>query len=89
MARNSKLKLCSFSFQFIVLKGNSSYNFQETITSASSITQSLTSELLDGHRKLLALVTSGNASAQNTNVLQPNNGPITGPPEVPKPSDFP
>ncbi|XP_051192930.1 enhancer of mRNA-decapping protein 4 isoform X2 [Lolium perenne] len=60
---------------------------KETITSASSITQSLTSELLDGHRKLLALVTSGNASAQNTNVLQPNNGPITGPPEVEAPLD--
>jgi enhancer of mRNA-decapping protein 4 len=60
---------------------------KETITSASSITQSLTSELLDGHRKLLALVTSGNANAQNTNVLQPNNGPITGPPEVEAPLD--
>lgn len=60
---------------------------KETITSASSITQSLTSELLDGHRKLLALVTSGNANAQNTNVLQPNNGPISGPPEVEAPLD--
>ncbi|VAI60328.1 unnamed protein product [Triticum turgidum subsp. durum] len=60
---------------------------KETITSASSITQNLTSELLDGHRKLLALVTSGNANAQNTNVLQPNNGPITGPPEVEAPLD--
>lgn len=56
--------------------------FQETITSASSITQSLTSELLDGHRKLLALVASGNAKAHN-------NGPITGPPEVLNAETFP
>ncbi|KAI4981635.1 hypothetical protein ZWY2020_022127 [Hordeum vulgare] len=60
---------------------------KETIASASSISQNLTSELLDGHRKLLALVTSGNANAQNTNVSQPNNGPITGPPEVEAPLD--
>lgn len=55
---------------------------QETINSASSITQSFSSELLDGNRKLLALVTSGNAKAHNTSALQPINGPMGGPQEV-------
>ncbi|XP_062222153.1 enhancer of mRNA-decapping protein 4-like [Phragmites australis] len=60
---------------------------KETINSASSITQSFSSELLDGHRKLLALVASGNAKAHNTNALQPINGPMGGPPEVEAPLD--
>jgi hypothetical protein len=55
---------------------------QETINSASSITQSFSSELLDGQRKLLALVASGNTKAHNTNSLQPINGPLSGPQEV-------
>lgn len=55
---------------------------QETINSASSITQSFSSELLDGNRKLLALVTSGNVKAHNTSALQPINGPMGGPQEV-------
>ena len=57
--------------------------FQETITSASSITQGLTSELLDGQRKLLALVASGNPVPHNTtSVLQPANGPVPSLPKV-------
>jgi enhancer of mRNA-decapping protein 4 len=56
--------------------------FQETINSASSITQGLTSELLDGQRKLLALVASGNPISHNTSVLQPTNGPLPNLPEV-------
>ncbi|XP_062220161.1 enhancer of mRNA-decapping protein 4-like [Phragmites australis] len=60
---------------------------KETINSASSITQSFSSELLDGHRKLLALVASGNAKAHNSNALQPINGPMGGPPEVEAPLD--
>uniref|UniRef100_J3LGL0 Enhancer of mRNA-decapping protein 4 WD40 repeat region domain-containing protein n=2 Tax=Oryza brachyantha TaxID=4533 RepID=J3LGL0_ORYBR len=60
---------------------------KDTISSASSITQNLTAELLDGHRKLLALLASGNAKAHNTNVLQPNNVPVTRPPEVEAPLD--
>ncbi|EEE57711.1 hypothetical protein OsJ_08193 [Oryza sativa Japonica Group] len=60
---------------------------KDTISSASSITQNLTAELLDGHRKLLALLASGNAKAHSTNVLQPNNVPVTGPPEVEAPLD--
>lgn len=61
---------------------------QETINSASSITQSFSSELLDGQRKLLALVASGNATAHNTNALQPINCPMGGPQEV-NAADFP
>jgi enhancer of mRNA-decapping protein 4 len=60
---------------------------KETINSASSITQSFSSELLDGQRKLLALVASGNAKAHNTNSLQPINGPMSGPQEVEAPLD--
>ncbi|KAL6912214.1 hypothetical protein ACP4OV_001019 [Aristida adscensionis] len=60
---------------------------KETINSASSITQSFSSELLDGHRKLLALVASGNAKLHNTNALQPSNGPMGGPSEVEAPLD--
>ena len=57
--------------------------FQETITSASSITQGLTSELLDGQRKLLALVARGNPVSHNTtSVLQPTNGQVPSLPEV-------
>ncbi|KAL5207669.1 hypothetical protein ABZP36_032104 [Zizania latifolia] len=60
---------------------------KDTISSASSITQSFTAELLDGHRILLALLESGNAKAHNTNVLQPSNGSMAGPPEVEAPLD--
>ncbi|KAG2661183.1 hypothetical protein PVAP13_1KG486400 [Panicum virgatum] len=60
---------------------------KETINSASSITQSFSSELLDGQRKLLALVASGNVKAHNTNSLQPVNGPMGGPQEVEAPLD--
>lgn len=60
---------------------------RETITSASSITQGLTSELLDGQRKLLALVASGNPTSHNTTVLQPTNGPMPNLPEVDVPLD--
>ncbi|KAG2653632.1 hypothetical protein PVAP13_1NG466100 [Panicum virgatum] len=60
---------------------------KETINSASSITQSFSSELLDGQRKLLALVASGNAKAHNTNSLHPINGPMGGPQEVEAPLD--
>ncbi|AQK74416.1 Enhancer of mRNA-decapping protein 4 [Zea mays] len=60
---------------------------KEIINSASSITQSFSSELLDGNRKLLALVTSGNAMAHNTSALQPINGPMGGSQEVEAPLD--
>jgi hypothetical protein len=51
-------------------------NSQETITSASSIGHGITSELLDGQRKLLSLVTSGNPLPQSTGALQPDNGSV-------------
>ncbi|CAL5054622.1 unnamed protein product [Urochloa decumbens] len=60
---------------------------KETVNSASSITQSFSSELLDGQRKLLALVASGNVKAHNTNALQPINGPMGVPQEVEAPLD--
>ncbi|XBH99177.1 hypothetical protein VPH35_128575 [Triticum aestivum] len=60
---------------------------RETINSASSITQGLTSELLDGQRKLLALVASGNPISHNTSALQPINGPIPNLPEADVPLD--
>ncbi|KAG8076117.1 hypothetical protein GUJ93_ZPchr0006g44511 [Zizania palustris] len=59
---------------------------RETIASASSISQGLTSELLDGQRKILALVSSG-ASSHNTSVLQPSNAPVPNLPEVEAPLD--
>jgi hypothetical protein len=58
------------------------YTSQETINSASSITQSFSSEFLDGQRKLLSFVASGNAKVQSTNALQPSSGPMGGLPEV-------
>ncbi|XP_006656024.2 enhancer of mRNA-decapping protein 4-like isoform X2 [Oryza brachyantha] len=60
---------------------------RETIASASSINQGLASELLDGQRKLLALVSSGASLSHNTSVLQPSNGPVANLPEVDAPLD--
>ncbi|KAK3158952.1 hypothetical protein QOZ80_2AG0143850 [Eleusine coracana subsp. coracana] len=60
---------------------------KETINSASSITQSFSSELLDGQRKLLSFVASGNAKVQSMSALQPSNGPMGGLPEVEAPLD--
>jgi len=53
---------------------------QDAINSASSITQNLTSELADGQRKILALVT-GNTKALNP-MAMPSNGPMGGLPEM-------
>uniref|UniRef100_A0A0D9WPK6 Enhancer of mRNA-decapping protein 4 WD40 repeat region domain-containing protein n=1 Tax=Leersia perrieri TaxID=77586 RepID=A0A0D9WPK6_9ORYZ len=60
---------------------------RETIASASSINQGLASELLDGQRKLLALVSSGASLSHNTSVLQPSNGPVATLPEIDAPLD--
>ncbi|WOL13921.1 enhancer of mRNA-decapping protein 4-like isoform X2 [Canna indica] len=51
---------------------------RETINSASSITQNITTELLDGQRKLLALVASGNTKVANPISIQQGNGPMPG-----------
>ncbi|KAJ0986941.1 hypothetical protein J5N97_005297 [Dioscorea zingiberensis] len=48
---------------------------RDAINSASSMTHNLTSELADGHRKLLALATSGNTNAPNPMAMQQSNGP--------------
>jgi enhancer of mRNA-decapping protein 4 len=60
---------------------------RDTITSASSITQGLTSEFLDGQRKLLALVASGNPVSHTTTALQPSTGPMPNLPEIDVPLD--
>ncbi|TVU11554.1 hypothetical protein EJB05_45147 [Eragrostis curvula] len=60
---------------------------RETITSASSITHGLTSELLDGQRKILSLVTSVNPIPHSAGASQPINGPVANLPEVDAPLD--
>ncbi|XP_065861873.1 enhancer of mRNA-decapping protein 4-like [Euphorbia lathyris] len=52
---------------------------RETINSASSLTQSLSGELAESQRKMLALVAAGaNSSAANPLVTQLSNGPLAG-----------
>ncbi|OEL37990.1 Enhancer of mRNA-decapping protein 4 [Dichanthelium oligosanthes] len=60
---------------------------REAINSASSVNQGVTSELLDGQRKLLSLFASGSPTSQSTGALQPSNGPATNLPEVDAPLD--
>ncbi|RXH84621.1 hypothetical protein DVH24_032905 [Malus domestica] len=51
----------------------------EAINSASSVTQSLSREVADGQRKLIALATArGNSGAVNPLVTQLTNGPLGG-----------
>lgn len=54
---------------------------RDAINSASSITQNLTSELVDGQRHLLALV-SGNAKSFNPTAMQQGSGSLGGLPEM-------
>lgn len=50
---------------------------QDAINSASSITQSLSGELADGQRKLLAMAAAGaNTKTGNPLVTQPSNGSL-------------
>lgn len=52
---------------------------QELISSALSITQTLSGELADGQRKLLAIVAAGASSnAFNPLATQLSNGPLEG-----------
>ncbi|KAM1998432.1 hypothetical protein ACFX1R_006817 [Malus domestica] len=52
---------------------------REAINSASSVTQTLSGEVADGQRKLIALaVARGNSSAVNPMVTQLTNGPLGG-----------
>ncbi|XP_074562660.1 enhancer of mRNA-decapping protein 4-like [Curcuma longa] len=55
---------------------------REAISSASSITQSLTTELIDGQRKILALIAAGNTKVLNPLVSQQANGPTASLPEM-------
>ncbi|KAM0996229.1 hypothetical protein ACFX2I_006232 [Malus domestica] len=50
---------------------------EEAINSASSVTQTLSGEVADGQRKLIALAAArGNSSAVNPLVTQLTNGPL-------------
>lgn len=52
---------------------------RDAINSASSVTQTLSGELAEGHRKLLALAVAGaNSKAANPLVSQLSNGPLGG-----------
>lgn len=52
---------------------------QDAISSASSITQTLSGELIEGQRKLLAIATAGAGSnVANPLVTQLSNGPLPG-----------
>ncbi|XP_043688476.1 enhancer of mRNA-decapping protein 4-like isoform X2 [Telopea speciosissima] len=52
---------------------------RDSISSASSITQTLTGEIADGQRKILALAAAGaNSKAVNPLVTQLSNGPLGG-----------
>ncbi|KAL3503674.1 hypothetical protein ACH5RR_038123 [Cinchona calisaya] len=52
---------------------------RDAINSASSMTQTLSAELADGHRKLLALAVAGaNSKGANPLVSQLSNGPLAG-----------
>ncbi|CAL9751523.1 unnamed protein product [Musa acuminata subsp. burmannicoides] len=55
---------------------------RDTINSSLSITQNLTTELVDGQRKLLALVASGNTKTTSPTTIQQTNGPLPGLPEM-------
>lgn len=57
---------------------------QDAINSASSITQNLTTELIDGQRKLLGLFAAGNTKALDPLAVQQANGPSVGLPEMVK-----
>lgn len=52
---------------------------QEAINSASSLTQTLSGELAESQRKLVALVAAGaNSGSVNPMVTQLSNGPLAG-----------
>ncbi|KAG1363793.1 enhancer of mRNA-decapping protein 4 [Cocos nucifera] len=55
---------------------------RDAINSTSTITQNLTTELIDGQRKLLALLAVGNTNSLNPFGMQQNNGPLAGLPEM-------
>ncbi|KAG6481784.1 hypothetical protein ZIOFF_058405 [Zingiber officinale] len=56
--------------------------FLDAINSASSMTQNFTTELIDGQRKLLALIAAENTNSAHPITLQQSNGSIPGLPEM-------
>ncbi|GKV18851.1 hypothetical protein SLEP1_g29178 [Rubroshorea leprosula] len=59
---------------------------RDAINSATSVTQTLSGELADGQRKLLAIAAAGaNSKAGNPLVTQLSNGPLGGLHEMPEP----
>ncbi|XP_042419624.1 enhancer of mRNA-decapping protein 4-like [Zingiber officinale] len=55
---------------------------RDAINSASSMTQNFTTELIDGQRKLLALIAAENTNSAHPITLQQSNGSIPGLPEM-------
>lgn len=54
-------------------------HMQDAINSATSITQTLSGELADGQRKLLAMAAAGaNTKTGTSLVTQSSNGPLAG-----------
>uniref|UniRef100_A0A7N0VKE8 Enhancer of mRNA-decapping protein 4 C-terminal domain-containing protein n=1 Tax=Kalanchoe fedtschenkoi TaxID=63787 RepID=A0A7N0VKE8_KALFE len=52
---------------------------RDAISSASSMTQTLSGEFAEGQRKLIALAAAGvNSNGVNPLVIQPSNGPLSG-----------
>ncbi|XP_064982072.1 enhancer of mRNA-decapping protein 4-like isoform X1 [Musa acuminata AAA Group] len=68
--------------QLEVANSSLALTLRDTINSASSITQNLTTELIDGQRKLLGLFAAGNTKALDPLAVQQANGPSVGLPEM-------
>lgn len=61
------------------MMGGSILLFQDAINSASSITRTLSGELADGQRKLMAIAAAGaGSSIANPLLTQLSNGPLAG-----------
>ncbi|KZV56332.1 enhancer of mRNA-decapping protein 4-like [Dorcoceras hygrometricum] len=64
--------------QFEASHSSLAHVLRDAITSASSMSQTLSNELLDGQRKLVALVTEVDSKAANPLTNQLSNGPFGG-----------
>lgn len=75
---NSMGEFCSFHGRWAACHVKSLCNLQDAINSASSLTQTLSGELADGQRQLLAMVAAGaNSKAVNPSAKL-GNGPLPG-----------
>ncbi|RZS05030.1 hypothetical protein BHM03_00035475 [Ensete ventricosum] len=70
--------------QLEVANSSLALTLRDAINSASSITQNLTTELIDGQRQLLALFAARNTKALDPLAVQQANGPSIGLPEMVK-----